>query len=51
MTTQPEFGDSDNNLLFKWCLKLSQENGGLHAPQVGDSDNNLLFKIAALYNL
>jgi hypothetical protein len=51
MTTEPQPGDSDQKLLFRWCLKLSQANGELYAPRADDSKNNLLFKIAALYDL
>lgn len=51
MTTNPKPGDSNQRLLYKWCLKLSQSNGGAHAPKPGDTKNELLRKILALYNL
>lgn len=46
--TTPRIADSNNNLLFKICQELSNQNGGAHPPRILDSDNNLLFKIAKL---
>ena len=46
METTPMLGDSENTLLFKVCLKFSQNAGGLNPPRLVDSDNQLLFKIA-----
>ncbi len=51
MTNFPEFHDSKNRLLFKWCQSLSQRHGGAFAPQIADTDNNLLRKILSLFRL